>query len=112
MDENLKRDFEAVCSEMGLTMTAAFTVFAKKVALEKEIPFKISTKRRNQNDFSEEFGLFPGKRLSVEETAGIAKEWADPSLLDINESFAWEQVAVEKEQQRQEEIKKHGVVGR
>ena len=31
MDENLKRDFEAVCNEIGLTMTAAFTVYAKAV---------------------------------------------------------------------------------
>jgi DNA-damage-inducible protein J len=41
MDESLKRDFEAVCGEMGLTMTAAFTVFAKAVSSRKEIPFRV-----------------------------------------------------------------------
>jgi toxin-antitoxin system protein len=33
---------EAVCSELGLSMSAAFTVFAKKVSREKRIPFEIS----------------------------------------------------------------------
>jgi DNA-damage-inducible protein J len=115
MDEKLKRDFEIVCGEMGLTMTTAFTVFAKIVAQEREIPFKISANRGDvlgTDEFGEELGHFPGERLSVEETAGIAKEWADPHLLDISTSFAWEQAAVAKELQRREDAKKHGVVGR
>jgi DNA-damage-inducible protein J len=42
MDENLKRDFDALCSNLGLTMTAAFTVFAKAVVRQQGIPFEIS----------------------------------------------------------------------
>ncbi|MDR2354665.1 MAG: type II toxin-antitoxin system RelB/DinJ family antitoxin [Clostridiales Family XIII bacterium] len=42
MDEALKRDFENVCNEMGLTMTTAFTVFAKAVSNKKAIPFRIA----------------------------------------------------------------------
>jgi addiction module RelB/DinJ family antitoxin len=112
MDENLKHDFEAVCGEMGLTMTTAFTVFAKIVSQEKEIPFKISAKRGDvlePGDFGEELGHFPGERLSVEETAGIAKEWAAPNLLCTNTSIAWEQAAACKERQRQENAGKHDV---
>ena len=33
---------EQACSDMGLTLTAAFTIFAKKVAREKRIPFEVS----------------------------------------------------------------------
>ena len=44
MDEDLKRDFEAVCGEMGLTMTTAFTVFAKAVSSRKEIPFRVAVR--------------------------------------------------------------------
>ena len=29
MDENLKKQFEAFCSDIGMTMTTAFCVFAK-----------------------------------------------------------------------------------
>ena len=33
---------EKVCKEMGLSMSAAFTIFAKKVGREHRIPFEIS----------------------------------------------------------------------
>ena len=42
MDESLKKDMEETCREMGLSMTTAFTVFAKTVSREKRIPFEIS----------------------------------------------------------------------
>lgn len=42
MDEELKKSMEKVCSDMGLSMTTAFTIFAKKVSREKRIPFEIS----------------------------------------------------------------------
>jgi DNA-damage-inducible protein J len=42
MDEDLKKNLERTCSDMGLSMTAAFTIFAKKVSREKRIPFEIS----------------------------------------------------------------------
>lgn len=42
MDAELKNSMEKVCADMGLTMTTAFTIFAKKVSREKRIPFEIS----------------------------------------------------------------------
>jgi DNA-damage-inducible protein J len=42
MDENLKRNMERVCTDMGMSMTTAFTIFATKVAREKRIPFEVS----------------------------------------------------------------------
>lgn len=42
MDAELKKSMEEVCSDMGLTMTTAFTIFAKKVSRERRIPFEIS----------------------------------------------------------------------
>lgn len=42
MDEELKKSMEQTCAEMGLSMTTAFTIFAKKVSREKRIPFEIS----------------------------------------------------------------------
>lgn len=43
MEENLKKEFEKFCSNVGMTMTTAFCIFAKKVVLEQKIPFEIST---------------------------------------------------------------------
>ena len=42
MDPDLKRSMEEVCAEMGLSMTTAFTIFAKKGAREHRIPFEVS----------------------------------------------------------------------
>ena len=42
MDSELKKNMEQVCQEMGLSMTAAFTIFAKTVTREKRIPFEVS----------------------------------------------------------------------
>lgn len=42
MDEDVKKSMEQACSELGLSMSAAFTIFAKKVGREKRIPFEVS----------------------------------------------------------------------
>ena len=42
MDENLKKDFDGLCGDLGLTMTAAFNVFARIVVRQRRIPFEIS----------------------------------------------------------------------
>ena len=40
LDADVKKSMEQACSEMGLSMSAAFTIFAKKVGREKRIPFE------------------------------------------------------------------------
>lgn len=42
IDEDLKRNMEQVCKDMGMSMTTAFTIFATKVSREKRIPFEVS----------------------------------------------------------------------
>ena len=42
LDPDTKKSFEEVCSEMGLSVSAALTVFVKKVSREKRIPFEIN----------------------------------------------------------------------
>lgn len=42
MDENLKKQFDAFCSDIGMNMTTAFCVFAKTAVRQNRIPFEIS----------------------------------------------------------------------
>ena len=42
MDDKLKKGLEQVCKEMGLSMTAAFIIFATKVSKERRIPFDVT----------------------------------------------------------------------
>ena len=42
LDDNLKNTFAKTCEELGLDMSTAFTIFAKKMSREKRIPFDVS----------------------------------------------------------------------
>lgn len=42
LDEDVKKSMEQACSDLGLSMSAAFTIFAKKVGREKRIPFEVA----------------------------------------------------------------------
>ena len=42
MDPSLKRDMEDTCHELGMSLTTAFTVFARKMTRERRIPFDVS----------------------------------------------------------------------
>jgi len=42
MDTQLKKQFETFCANVGLTMTAAFNVFAKTSVRLQKIPFEIT----------------------------------------------------------------------
>ncbi|MBR6701033.1 MAG: type II toxin-antitoxin system RelB/DinJ family antitoxin [Firmicutes bacterium] len=42
MDTELKRSMEEICQELGMNMTTAFTIFAKKMSRERRIPFEVS----------------------------------------------------------------------
>ena len=42
MDKEDKIGMEEVCKELGMSMTTAFTIFAKKMKRERRIPFDVS----------------------------------------------------------------------
>ena len=42
MDTDEKNSFEDVCDQLGITITAAFKMFAKKVIRERRIPFDLT----------------------------------------------------------------------
>lgn len=42
LDEDVKKSMEQTCNELGLSMSAAFSIFARKVGREKRIPFEVS----------------------------------------------------------------------
>ena len=76
LDENDKRGMEQVCNEIGLSMSAAFTIFAKKVAREKRTPFEL-----NVDPFYSEENM---KRLTAaiaDAKAGI--NMSEHELIDI-----------------------------
>lgn len=43
MDEDVKKQFDAFCTAVGMNISVAVNLFAKAVLREKRIPFEIST---------------------------------------------------------------------
>ena len=42
MDEEIKREFDRVCNELGINMSIAINILAKKMIREERIPFEVS----------------------------------------------------------------------
>lgn len=42
MDDQLKQQFDHLCSELGLNMTTAINIFAKTMVRQQKIPFEVS----------------------------------------------------------------------
>ena len=42
MDEDIKREFDRVCNELGINMSIAINILAKKMIREERIPFEVS----------------------------------------------------------------------
>ena len=42
LDNELKKQAEYICAEMGLTMSSAVTIFIKRLVKERAIPFRVA----------------------------------------------------------------------
>ena len=42
LDDDLKRDLDQMCSEMGMSLTTFFTIYAKRAVRDRKIPFEIT----------------------------------------------------------------------
>lgn len=57
IDESIKKQFDSLCNELGLSMSSLINVFIKKAIREQGVPFSVSI-----NDYNEE------TRKTIEET--------------------------------------------
>ena len=70
MDEELKNQTEATLDEIGLNMSAAFTVFAKAIVRTGTIPFELTTdpfyRIDNQRELSRRIELYESGKTKGE----------------------------------------------
>lgn len=64
MDKNLKMQFEKLCDELGLSMSAAFTVFAKTMVRQQRIPFDVALEVPNEETLKSMENIEKGQNLS------------------------------------------------
>lgn len=82
MDESLKKSMELVCDELGMNMTTAFTVFARKMTREWRIPFDVSVEQPNAETLA---AMDEVKRMKEDPTRGKAYTSAAAMIEDILE---------------------------
>ena len=64
IDADLKKQFDNLCSEIGMNMSTAISVFVKKAVRERRIPFELtadSEQCKNKQDASKRIGVAKDK---------------------------------------------------
>jgi DNA-damage-inducible protein J len=99
MNSNVKKDFEDVLGNIGLSVSAAFNIFARQVINDKAIPFQPSTINEKERTLR--------SMLAIEESSGLlsaqAQEMGIFTQEDVNKFLR----NFRKEQS--EQLKKRGV---
>ena len=80
MDSDLKRQFENFCADMGMTMTTAFNIFAKKAVREYRIPFEIGAEISNAETVE---AMNEVKRMKADPTLGKTYTDVDEMMRDL-----------------------------
>ena len=80
MDDQLKKNFEFICDELGMNMSTAITIFAKTVCREQRIPFEISLNKQTGGELN-----FMNKRTTYE--VRICPEYLESGNESDNETF-------------------------
>lgn len=82
IDEGLKKSFDAICDDFGLTSSAAITLFIKTVVRERRIPFEIKATPTKEQINAQVWDAF----LMARERAASAGA-TDMTLEEINEEI-------------------------
>lgn len=66
MDSELKQQLDLFCSEIGITASAAFNIFAKAVVRQQRIPFELSLDVPNETT---KLAIEEGRRIAHDKNA-------------------------------------------
>ena len=78
MDEQLKKQFDEICNDFGMSASTAFNIFARAVVRERKIPFEI---KASEIQYTKEGALEAMKELRA---ASRRNGTSDMSLEEIN----------------------------
>ncbi len=82
MDKDLKKQFDELCANFGMTVSTAINIFAKAVVRERRIPFEISA---NETEISRKKALQIFETIRKESKENFPKGM---SLKEINDEIA------------------------
>ncbi|MDR1132493.1 MAG: type II toxin-antitoxin system RelB/DinJ family antitoxin [Oscillospiraceae bacterium] len=79
MDETLKKQFDSLCSDFGMSASTAFNVFARTVVRERKIPFEIVASKSETPTRESGYSAFRSLRGAAKDSG--VQDW---SLEEIN----------------------------
>ena len=85
MDEDLKRDFSQFCNDIGMSMSTAFVVFARKTLNERRIPFVLDVPRETEKERLARRGM---KFIEEFRANKKAHGWPDMTMEEIDAEIA------------------------
>ena len=79
MEDGLKKEFDNLCADFGMSMSTAITIFAKAVVRERKIPFEISASEpfyseKNQNYLMQSLVAYKEGKLTPHELIEVEDE--------------------------------------
>lgn len=77
INEEDKKNFESLCSELGMNMSTAFSIFIKTMLREQGLPFEVSAKRPNLETL-----------MAIEEAKRITKDTNIKSYTTVKDVMA------------------------
>ncbi len=80
MDADLKREFEAFCEDMGMTMTTAINLFVKKAVREYRIPFEIGAPKPSEEAVR---AIAEARKMKQQNSADQAFDDVDEMMEDL-----------------------------
>ena len=81
LDSDIKKQFDDLCKEFGISTSAAFNLFARAVVREKAIPFPITINKNESEKRSSaaQDALTRSQKLSSQED----HEWTDEEIDEL-----------------------------
>lgn len=85
LDSDIKKQFDQLCKEFGISTNAAFNLFAKTVVREQAIPFPISL----NNSESEKRSIAAQNALNLAQQLAAKEEheWTDEEIDELIASY-------------------------
>ena len=80
IDRDLKNQFEEFCANVGMSMSTAFTIFAKKVVREQRIPFEVGIEVPNGETIE---AIQEVERMKADPTIGKTYNNVDAMMEDL-----------------------------
>ena len=78
LDSDIKKQFDNLCKEFGLSTNAAFNMFARAVVREQAIPFNIS--RSRHDSFKRSVAAQNALNRIQSQSSNEAHEWTDEEI--------------------------------